>query len=114
LANGAFQKEDIPVRKVFSKPDTQFAQKVINSGSGDQSAGAHINLTLPSGTIRSYSLVNPSYEENKYQIAVKLEEAGRGGSKEMHSTISEGDIIEISHPKNNFVLYENGASTDRN
>ena len=141
LANGAFQKEDIPVRKVFSKPDTQFAQKVINSGSGDQqpnlqvkvtsiidaakgiksftfaplngidlpefSAGAHINLTLPSGTVRSYSLVNPSYEENKYQIAVKLEEAGRGGSKEMHSTISEGDIIEISHPKNNFVLYEN-------
>lgn len=70
-------------------------------------AGSHINVTLPSGKIRSYSLVNPTYENNKYQIAVKKEENGRGGSKEMHEKIAVGDHVKISNPKNNFVLYEN-------
>jgi len=70
-------------------------------------AGSHINITLPSGMVRPYSLVNPPYEQNKYQIAVKLEVNGRGGSKEMHEVISAGDELEISAPKNNFLLYEN-------
>jgi len=70
-------------------------------------AGAHIDVFLPSGKIRSYSCVNPPFEENKYQIAVQIEKNGKGGSKEMHEQISIGDSIEISYPKNNFVLYEN-------
>ena len=69
--------------------------------------GAHIHIYLPSGKVRSYSLVNPSYEKNRYQIAVKLEINGRGGSKEMHENISLGNVLKISTPKNNFVLYEN-------
>jgi len=70
-------------------------------------AGAHITLTLPSGKKRSYSCLNPPYESNKYQIAVKQEDNGKGGSKEMHEQIAVGDILEVSQPKNNFVLYEN-------
>ena len=69
--------------------------------------GAHINIYLPSGKVRSYSLVNPSYEKNRYQIAVKLEANGQGGSKEMHENIGVGTSLKISTPKNNFVLYEN-------
>ncbi len=69
--------------------------------------GAHIHVYLPSGKVRSYSLVNPSYEKNRYQIAVKLDINGRGGSKEMHENISVGTALKISTPKNNFVLYEN-------
>ncbi|NNF21341.1 MAG: 2Fe-2S iron-sulfur cluster binding domain-containing protein [Saprospiraceae bacterium] len=70
-------------------------------------AGSHIDVYLPSGLKRSYSIINPPFEKDNYQIAVKLELNGKGGSREMHEQISEGDIIEISHPKNNFVLYEN-------
>ena len=70
-------------------------------------AGSHINVFLPSGRIRPYSLVNPSFEKNKYQVAVKLESSGKGGSKEMHEQFSVGDVLKISHPRNNFVLYEN-------
>ncbi len=69
-------------------------------------AGAHICITLPSGKQRNYSLVNPPFERNQYQIAVKLEAEGKGGSKEMHEQIKAGDILTISRPKNNFVLYE--------
>ncbi|MEL7425533.1 MAG: fatty acid desaturase [Bacteroidota bacterium] len=70
-------------------------------------AGAHINITLPSGKVRSYSCLNAPYEEHCYQIAVKLEANGQGGSREMHEQVQVGDVLEISHPQNNFVLYEN-------
>ncbi|NNL16977.1 MAG: 2Fe-2S iron-sulfur cluster binding domain-containing protein [Flavobacteriaceae bacterium] len=70
------------------------------------SAGSHIDLELPSGIKRSYSLVNPPFEQHQYQIAVKKEENGKGGSKELHEKVGIGDILKISIPKNNFVLYE--------
>lgn len=70
-------------------------------------AGSHIRINLPSGRTRSYSIVDPPYEKNKYQIAVKIELDGKGGSKEMHEQISVGKTLEVSHPQNNFVLYEN-------
>ena len=70
-------------------------------------AGSHLNLTLPSGKVRSYSLVNAPYEKNKYQIAVKRDINGKGGSIEVHDVLHEGMMIQISRPKNNFVLYEN-------
>jgi len=142
LANGIFRKQNIPKREVFSFPDLDFKERIIESGLidhgdktvnakvvevldvakntksyvfepvGDEafppfSAGSHINIFLPSGKLRSYSLVNPSYEKNRYQIAVKLEENGKGGSKEMHEDISVGAALKLSTPKNNFVLYEN-------
>lgn len=137
LANGIFRKQNIPVREVFSVPDADFKNRIIENQdqlintkvvsikevakniksfvfeplSGEElppfTSGAHINIHLPSGKVRSYSLVNPSYEKNRYQIAVKLETNGIGGSKEMHETIRVGDQLKISAPKNNFVLYEN-------
>ncbi|MFT4987007.1 MAG: ferredoxin-NADP reductase/fatty acid desaturase [Chitinophagales bacterium] len=73
----------------------------------DFSAGSHIEVCLPSGLFRSYSLTNPSFDKNKFQIAVKLDPNSRGGSKEMHEKISVGDVLEISTPRNNFLLYEN-------
>lgn len=71
------------------------------------SAGSHIEVELPSGTKRHYSLVNAPFERDTYRIAVKLEENGRGGSKEMHQLVNEGDVLSISEPRNNFMLYEN-------
>ena len=70
-------------------------------------AGSHINIKLPSGKIRSYSLVNSQHEQGQYQIAVKKEESGKGGSIEMHEGVMEGMELSVSFPKNNFVLYEN-------
>ena len=73
------------------------------------SAGSHINVHLPSGKRRSYSLVNAPYEQSYYQIAVKKEEKGKGGSIELHK-LTVGDVLEISHPENNFILYENARN----
>lgn len=73
----------------------------------DFTAGAHIPIHLPSGQKRMYSLLNPPFDKSKYEIAVKLEPNGLGGSKEMHEQIQEDNTLTIGYPKNNFVLYEN-------
>lgn len=70
-------------------------------------AGSHIDVHLPNGSVRQYSLLNDPFEKNRYQIAVKLDLNGKGGSKEVHENLNNGDIIEVSTPRNNFTLFEN-------
>ena len=69
-------------------------------------AGAHIDLTLPNGLIRSYSLVNAQSERHRYVIAVQKDRASRGGSKWVHENFRPGDILAINGPRNNFALNE--------
>lgn len=72
-------------------------------------AGAHIDLHLANGMIRSYSLVNDQSERHRYVIAVNNDAAGRGGSKHVHETLRAGQVIEISRPRNNFALHEDAG-----
>lgn len=69
--------------------------------------GAHIDVFLPGGLIRQYSLCNDPQEGQKYVIAVQKEMSGRGGSAYLHDNLQVGDKLYISHPKNNFSLSEN-------
>jgi ferredoxin-NADP reductase len=66
-------------------------------------AGAHIDVHLSDSLVRQYSLSNSPGERERYRIAVLLEADGRGGSLAMHK-IREGDLIEISGPRNHFAL----------
>jgi vanillate O-demethylase ferredoxin subunit len=59
--------------------------------------------------IRSYSLVNDQSERNRYVVAVNNDAASRGGSRFIHESFRPGDVITISHPRNNFTLQENAA-----
>ncbi len=70
------------------------------------SAGAHIDLHLPSGLNRSYSLVNDPDERQRYLIAVQKEQDGRGGSAFVHEALKQGDVLEVTGPRNNFALVE--------
>lgn len=67
--------------------------------------GAHIDVYLPAGMIRQYSIWKHSEDGKTISIAVKREDDGRGGSKAMHNFIS-GESIEIDGPRNNFKLIE--------
>jgi ferredoxin-NADP reductase len=69
-------------------------------------AGSHIDLNLPSGLVRSYSLVNPQDERHRYLVAVQKDRSSRGGSTWVHDKLHTGDIITISAPRNNFALTE--------
>ncbi len=73
----------------------------------DFTAGAHIDVSLGPELNRSYSLVNPQGERDKYVITVNRDLQSRGGSKFLCETIRPGAILEISSPSNNFGLLEN-------
>jgi len=68
------------------------------------SAGSHIDVHLPNGLTRQYSLCNDSAESHRYLIGVLQDPASRGGSKAMHEGVNEGDTLRISAPKNHFAL----------
>lgn len=65
--------------------------------------GAHIDLVLPSGLCRQYSLCGPLGSAD-YEIAVRREVDGRGGSREVHQNLTPGSVVKISVPRNRFPL----------
>lgn len=68
-------------------------------------AGAHVDLCLPGGLSRSYSLLNAPTESNHYVVAVALDPAGRG-SRQMHEALPVGTVMALSMPRNHFPLDE--------
>jgi vanillate monooxygenase ferredoxin subunit len=68
------------------------------------SAGSHIDVSLPNGLTRQYSLCNDPKESHRYLIGVLRDPASRGGSQAMHEKVQEGDALQISAPKNHFPL----------
>jgi vanillate monooxygenase ferredoxin subunit len=72
------------------------------------SAGSHIDVRVPDGPTRQYSLCNVLDEKRRYQIAVLLDPASRGGSAGMHDWVKVGDELTISTPKNHFALAPDG------
>jgi vanillate O-demethylase ferredoxin subunit len=66
--------------------------------------GAHLEVTVPGGPVRCYSLCSSPAERHRYLIAVQREEAGRGGSRAMHERVREGDILTVGVPRNGFAL----------
>ncbi|MFF4605368.1 PDR/VanB family oxidoreductase [Streptomyces sp. NPDC001339] len=71
--------------------------------------GAHIDLVLPSGTVRQYSLCGDPAEPGSYTIATRLIEDGRGGSREVHEQLHAGVEVEIRGPRNHFPLRDGPA-----
>jgi len=73
--------------------------------------GAHVDVHLPNGLVRQYSLTNGPQKTDVYRIGVKLEPDSRGGSQYMHTALQEGDTLAISQPHNNFPLRRDAART---
>lgn len=71
-----------------------------------QSAGAHVDVRLPDGKVRQYSLCGNSADNSIYKIAVRREPNGRGGSRWLHDNVELGTILHVSAPRNNFPLNE--------
>ena len=67
-------------------------------------AGAHLELQLPSGRIRHYSLGGDPNDRSSYLVAVLREADGRGGSIEIHDSLRVGSSVEVRGPRNNFAL----------
>ncbi|MFG2309632.1 PDR/VanB family oxidoreductase [Streptomyces sp. NPDC048566] len=68
--------------------------------------GAHLDLVLPSGLVRQYSLCGDPADGTSYTVATRLVEDGRGGSREVHEHVREGTEVEVRGPRNRFPLVD--------
>ncbi len=70
----------------------------------DWTPGAHIDLVLPDGTTRQYSLCGDRWDAFRYRVAVLREPRSRGGSAYIHDRLRPGDSLGAGGPRNNFPL----------
>jgi ferredoxin-NADP reductase len=70
----------------------------------DWAPGAHIDVILPNGVTRQYSLCGNRFDPHTYRIGVLREPEGRGGSAYVHDLLAVGDRIRVGGPRNNFPL----------
>src|SRR5690606_33752152 len=69
-------------------------------------AGAHVDLHLPNGLVRQYSIASPQGERHRYLLGVKRDAGSRGGSRFMHDELRVGTTLRVGGPRNNFALVE--------
>ncbi|MEK9803487.1 MAG: PDR/VanB family oxidoreductase, partial [Curvibacter sp.] len=93
-------------RKAMEAQDIVALELVATTGQALPafSAGSHIDVQLPNGITRQYSLCNDPQETHRYQIGVLRDAASRGGSAAVHDVVKEGDVLTISVPRNHFGL----------
>ena len=70
----------------------------------DWAPGAHIDVVLPTGLTRQYSLCGDRWDAASYRIAVQREPDGRGGSSWLHDDGVPGVTLGFGGPRNNFRL----------
>ena len=100
------------VARWWSRRDAKWPKTSSNSPSPgpsqerlpDWAPGAHIDIVLPDGTTRQYSLVGDRWDAHSFTIAVLRERDGRGGSEYIHTRLAEGDEVGFGGPRNNFRL----------
>lgn len=71
------------------------------------SGGAHVVVEMSDGDAlrrNAYSLISDPQDGSGYEIAVRREDGGRGGSRFMHACVRQGDMLRISTPLNLFSL----------
>ena len=71
-------------------------------------AGAHVDVHLPDGVVRSYSLSNMPGETHRYVLGVLHDAKSRGGSRFVHEQLRVGAVIGLTQPRNHFKLDESG------
>ncbi|MEP9353105.1 PDR/VanB family oxidoreductase [Xanthobacter sp. KR7-65] len=64
--------------------------------------GSHVDVTLPGGLVRQYSLCNSASERHRYVIGVWKDANSRGGSKTLFQQVNEGDRLAVGTPRNRF------------
>jgi len=73
-------------------------------------AGAHVDVELGNGLVRQYSLCGDPAERGVYRLGVGLAADSRGGSRHIHDTLREGDLLNVGDPRQLFGLHAQAAA----
>ena len=74
-------------------------------------AGAHVDVHLPGGLVRSYSLSGDPADRTVWTLGVLREVNGQGGSRTMHDSVRVGELLTVSAPRNAFAMVPGAAHT---
>ena len=69
-------------------------------------AGSHVDVTVSDGLVRQYSICSDPMESGSYRVGIQKDVNSTGGSEAIFSEFSEGQVIEVSEPRNHFELNE--------
>lgn len=67
-------------------------------------AGAHVDVHVPGGHVRSYSLAGDPRDRSRWTLGVLREANGRGGSRALHDSVHVGNLLTLGAPRNAFSL----------
>lgn len=67
-------------------------------------AGAHVDVNLPGGIVRSYSLAGNPTDKARWVLGVLKEPKSKGGSIAMHEKVRVGEVIKLGAVRNLFPL----------
>ncbi len=70
----------------------------------DWTPGSHLDLVLPGGLTRQYSLCGDRWDPRRYRLGILREPGGRGGSARVHDELAVGDEVGVGGPRNYFPL----------
>ncbi len=99
---------DVKVAKLTTEAKDILSFELVRPDGGALpafTAGAHVDVHLPDGLVRQYSLCNPPWETHRYLLCVLREKNSRGGSAGLHG-LQTGGTLTISEPRNLFPLAE--------
>ena len=73
--------------------------------------GSHVDLHLPNGMVRQYSLANAPGASERYALGVQRAPGSRGGSAWIHESLRVGDVLASSVPRDGFALRRDATDT---
>lgn len=103
------RRMSLRVNELRWEADGVLSISLADPGGGDLpgwTPGAHVDVRLPNGIDRQYSLCSDPADHSCWRIAVLKEQTGRGGSQFIHEQLRPGQRVEVSTPLNNFPLVD--------
>ncbi|MFB7874424.1 PDR/VanB family oxidoreductase [Nocardia sp. NPDC056064] len=103
---------DAVVESVRAEAEDVVSVRLRRAGGGPLPAwrpGSHLDVFLPSGRQRQYSLCGDPGDRYRYRIAVRRIADGDGGSVEMHA-LRAGDPLRLRGPRNAFTFVGSAPS----
>lgn len=108
VTEGAETLRDLMLRSITREAEGLWSFELVAADGGalpEYKPGAHIDLHMPGGLVRQYSLTNLA-DGKRYVLGVARDRASRGGSRWLHEQARPGDVIRASDPRNTFPLDE--------
>lgn len=99
---------DVFVSDKTACADGVYQVKLVSASGGPLPAwepGAHVELDLPNGLRRQYSLSSDPTDTKTWRIGVLRESESRGGSSYVCDSLEVGARLSIRGPRNNFPLH---------